>query len=126
MAYTARLLPPEEYSKLETVGIPLEALPNPATSLAAVVEEDGRIIGRWLAINVVMFEGLQIEESHRHVSGVARRLQETLIEALKARGIVAAITLITKPEVASLARHAGFIPLTGTLYQLDLRDKEQG
>lgn len=123
MGYTSRMLPAEEYYKLEVLGIPRDRLPNPATSLVGVIEKDGEIIGRWMALNVIMFEGLEIKEAFQKKPGVARRLLNLMLGELRARGIMAALTIVQDETVGELARHAGFTRIPGVLYQKDLRDK---
>lgn len=123
MSYTSRILGPEEYYKLESLGIPRDRLPNPATSVVGVIEVDGVIVARWMALNVVMLEGLQIDAEYQKRPGVARRLLNLMLGTLRARGIVAATTIVQDSGVGELARHAGFNRVPGTLYQKDLREK---
>lgn len=126
MAYTSRILPPEEYYKLETVGVPADSLPNPATSIVGVVELDGLIVARWIAMNVIMMEGLKVEEEFRNIPGVARRIVSVMMEELREKGIEAVLTIVQSPEVGCLAMTAGFDPIPGQLYQKDLRRKSHG
>ena len=121
MPYTERLLPADEYYKLEALGIPADRLPDPATSIVGVVEKDGQIVSRWMAVNVIMFEGLQTEEAYRGNPVVARRMFRLMIRALKDRGVTAVTTIVQDDQVGTLARQAGFDRLPGTLYQKDLR-----
>lgn len=123
MGYTSRILPPEEYYKLEAVGVPADSLPNPATSLVGVVECDGLIVARWIAMNVVMMEGLRVEEEFRNIPGVARRIVAVMMEELRSKNIEAVLTIVQSPEVGGLAMTAGFEFIPGQLYQKDLRRK---
>jgi N-acetylglutamate synthase-like GNAT family acetyltransferase len=122
MGYTSRILPAEEYWRLMDLGIPAESLPHPDTSIIGVIEEDGQIIGRWMAVNVIMFEGLKIEEAYRRRPGVARRLLNLMIGTLRAKGVIAVTTITQEQAIGDLACRAGFCRIPGTLYQKDLRE----
>lgn len=126
MAYTARMLQPNEYERLLELGIPREKLPSPDTAIVAVIEEDGKIVGRWIAGTVTILEGLQIEEAYRNSPGVARKLLQIMMAELRSLGVASAITFVQNDMVGELARHAGFDRLPGTIYQKDLRPTERG
>lgn len=121
MAYTGRILPADEYWRLELLGIPKDKLPNPDTSLVGVIEKDGAIIGRWMAVTIIAMEGLQIDEEYRRNPVVARRLLTLMLETLREKGVAAVTTIVQDKAVGELATHAGFDRLPGMLYQKDLR-----
>lgn len=121
MTYVARVLPPAEYSRLIELGIPVDRLPDPEGTIVVVIELGGKIVGRWMALNAVMLEGLQIEEGYRHIPGVARKLLETMLKELRGRDLASVLTIVQSAAVGDLAAHAGFALLPGTLYQKDLR-----
>jgi hypothetical protein len=118
--YLARLLPPNEWHRL---GLAPEHLPrDPDRAVVMVVEdENGTICGRWLAYDTTVLEGLWIAPEHRTHPGVAGRLMQAMTAELAGRMVPMAITLITDPAVAMLARHAGLYETEGQLWVLDLR-----
>lgn len=116
--YTARELPPEEWTRLPTE---MQAALRPELSVVVVVEDAaGEIVGRWAAMNVVHLEGLYIDEAHRGNPIVAGGLAATTIQTLRAHGVASAVTLIQADEVRALAAHFGFTLVPGTLHRLDL------
>jgi hypothetical protein len=117
--YLARLLPPDEWYRL---GLPAAILPtNPDRALVIVVEDQGQIVGRWMAYETVILEGLAIAATHQKRPGVARQLLQAMTRELAARGVPQATTLIQDPEVAALAERHGLLRLPGQLWVLDLR-----
>lgn len=125
MAYTSRVLPAEEYHRLTSCGLAAELIPDPVASIVVVVEEDGVIIGRWLAYPILVLEGLEIVETARHRPGVVRRLWLTMMQALRDHGIPHVFTLVRTKTVADLAEHGGFVIVSGTLFQKDLTGDPQ-
>lgn len=120
MPYITRILPPKEYQRLP--GITADQLPDASRSLVVVVEnERGEIVGRWMALDVVALEGLQIEEGHRGNPVVAKLLLGRMLQILTERRVASVLTIVQSAEVERLAGHAGFDPVPGTLFQKDLR-----
>lgn len=71
-----RLLPPEEWDRINSPGLP-ELLPylEPQNLTVAVVEDDEeKIVASVCAINITHFEGLWIVPEHRGNAGVFRPL----------------------------------------------------
>jgi hypothetical protein len=107
----ARLLPPEEWSRL--AGTDLEAhWPhfNPAQTDVMVVEHEGQIIGCLSMLKVFHVEGLWIAEAHRRKGAVMRHLLELMqatAETHDTRGLVAgAITQQMRDVLAGLGASA--------------------
>lgn len=116
--YTPRILPPEEWDRLpaEVVG----GL-NPNYAVVLVVEDlAGAIVGRWVVLNTVHLEGLEIDEAHRGNPVVAGQLVRAMITALKEMAIPSVLTIIQDPRVRAMADHFGFRPIPGTIHRLDL------
>lgn len=129
MPYATRILPPDEWGRLaslESLGIPPDRLPPP-DSLVIVVEREGdqAIVGRWMAYNIVVLEGLAIDPAYQHFPRVAGGLLNRMMDELRTREIPAVLTLIQTPEVERLAEHAGFVQVPGTVWQKDLQDLRQ-
>lgn len=123
MSYHLRQLPPAEWDRIRDYGHFHTGTPLPAPEHAVmlVVEEDAQIIGVWMAMNVVLLEGLYISEEYRHKSGVARRLFHGMISLLQGRGIRSALAYTPHPAVAAMAEKAGFTKVDGELYLLSVK-----
>jgi hypothetical protein len=118
--YRTRVLPPNEWYRL---GLPSDQLPaDPSTAVIIVVEApSGAIVGRWMAYNTVVLEGLFIDEAHRYRPGVAGQLLQAMVAELADRDVPMAMTLIQSAEVARLAERHGLTPIEGGVWILDLR-----
>jgi len=117
----ARVLPPEEWSRLDGTEMRV-LLPFLKTSSAKVlvVEQDGEIVGRWLATPIWHVEGLWIDPAHRGLSGVARRLWAGMRRALRAEGVDGVVTGAVDDDVRRLLKHAGASQLPGDWYVLPI------
>jgi hypothetical protein len=116
MNYHFRILPAAEYPRLG-----LMARYLPVDGLIGVVEDDGVIIGRWMAGSTTILEGLEIHPAHRKNPIVVRLLFQGMLDALRAAGVPAALTLVQTGDVVKLAFHAEFEYLPGLIFQKDLR-----
>jgi hypothetical protein len=116
--YTVRELPPEDWSRLAGVAYFRDhPLPDPATARILVVETpDGTLAGFWIAMNVVMLEGLYILPEHRKKVGVAKRLLGGMLSLLDTCGVTTAFTLTVDPLVTRLAERHGFPRLPATVH----------
>ena len=80
----ARILPPEEYGKLDVTGmVCIAPACRPEDVQIIVIEEDGQIVATMGTYRVTHFEGLWIDPKHRGNAGVARRLMKAGISAAK-------------------------------------------
>ncbi len=85
--YASRVLPPEEWPRLN--GTELEALwpkLDPGRARVVVVERDGAIVGAWGLVPIVHVEGAWIAPECRGRAGVARRLYAAMQAAARAMG----------------------------------------
>lgn len=114
-----RQLPFEEWDKLAGLPIVAAGYPDPNVSIILVAEEDGHIIGTWMALTPIVLEGLWVDEAHRHSMALGK-LFLTMKNLLGDMGMAAAYTLVQTPEVLDLAIHGGFKPISGTFCMLDL------
>lgn len=114
--YTARELPPEEWDRLEGLGL-AQSLPDPATATLLVVEHHGAIIASWVAMTTIHLEGCAIAPAHQKSPGVVKALVEGMNDLLSARDIPQVLTVTQTPDVARLAEKLGGQPL-GTLWLL--------
>ena len=104
----ARVLPANEWGRLD--GTDLEGMVpflKPESAKVVVVEQDGQIIGQWLATPVWHVEGLWIAPEHRGTAGVARRLWAGMRREMREGGAAAALTGAETDAVRRLLAHAG-------------------
>jgi len=115
-----RLLPFEEWDKLDGFQISTNGLPNPDTSIILVAETPaGEIVGTWEAVAPVILEGLWVREDYRKTTVLGRMFQ-TMKDTLRNMHIDRAYTLVQSPEVKDLAEKGGFEMIPGDLCVLDL------
>jgi hypothetical protein len=120
-----RVLPPEAWDAKVAAGelAHYTHLPNPTfTQLVVVEDEEGRIVGSWMAMNTVHLEGLYVAPEARRAVAVQRRLLLGMVGLLTLEGVDGVLTLAEDPAVAILAEKAGFTRIPGVLLQLRLRD----
>ena len=80
---TARILPPEEWHRLETGFPPLGTTLRPEDAQVVVVEDDGRIVSSVGVFRITHFESLWIDPTYKGNAGMARMLMRTAIEAAR-------------------------------------------
>lgn len=115
-----RVLPFEEWDKLDGFQISANGLPDPDTSIILVAETPaGEIVGTWEAVAPVILEGLWVREDHRN-STVAGRMLSTMKSLLKNMNISKAYTIVQTSDVKALAEKAGFEMIPGEFCVLDL------
>ena len=123
MEYRTRTLAPEEWNRLREFPPWNDGrdLPNSALSIVQVVEnEEGVIVGAWLAINVVMLECFWVEDRLRQTGRVGLVLLEGMLESLRARGVPGVMTNLVDPAVMVVAQKVGFHPAPGQLHLMTL------
>jgi len=82
MRQQARVLPPEEWDRLEKAQIPdLWRYTRPEDCEAIVVEDDGAIVASMLVLRITHLEGLWIAPERRGDVGVTRKLLRATVEA---------------------------------------------
>ena len=114
--YTSRELPPEEWPRLETLGL-AQNLPDPSAAAICVVERDGAIVATWVAMTTIHLEGCAIAPRCQKSPGVVKALVEGMNALLAARNIPQVLTVTQTEAVAVLAAKLGGEPV-GTLWVL--------
>jgi len=123
MATKTRILPFEEWDKLDDLPFMSNGCPDPNTTVIVVAEtSDGSIVGVWGAFTPVVLDGLWIHEDYRHTS-VAAKLLITMKDFLLSIKIPKAFTFTSIPEVEKLAQHAGFVPIAGNILMMPLLEE---
>lgn len=119
---TSRLLPREEWSKLDgtEAGPVWRQLPDGAE--VVVVEQDGHLVGCHVLVSLLHAECVWIHPDHRGKASVARRLwasvQRTAREVFGADHV---ITHATDDRVRGLVAHLGGRALPGEAYIVSVR-----
>lgn len=81
---TSRLLPREEWHRLEPGIRDALAHFDPELTRVVVVEHEGEIVGNWVVTTLVHLEGAWVHPEYRKRASVARRLlKATMAEASK-------------------------------------------
>lgn len=114
---TTRILPLEEWDRLEQTGSAGMHL-DPANAVVIVVEDDQKeIVGCWAMLRVIHAEGFWIAESHRKRGAVLRRLLREMRHVVtQFFGVNAAWTAAMDQEVATLVKSYGGVKLPGEHY----------
>lgn len=85
---TSRVLPPEEWAKLDAVGAEtVWPMLDPLRAQILVIEDEGRIVGTLTLMSVLHAECLWIAPSHRKGFGVAKRLLDGMWTSARAHGV---------------------------------------
>lgn len=116
---TTRMLPPEEWPRLEgTEAETVWPLLDPERAQVLVVEDNGAIVGCWVLMSVVHAECLWIAEAHRGKTSVARRLWIGMQRAAQALGVPIVATAALSDEVRDLLDHVGATKVPGDHYAM--------
>jgi ribosomal protein S18 acetylase RimI-like enzyme len=115
-----RILPREEWARLEGTELAAVYPVLPAGAQVVVVEDDGRIVGCWALFPVVHVEGVWIDPDYRGNPRVARRLVAGMKDTARAMGARAVATAALTPEVERLAEKIGGAALPGRHYTVTL------
>ena len=113
---TVRILPQDEWGKLE--GLPIATYGVPQGALVLVAESpEGDVVGTWMLSLVPFLEGLWVKEEHRGTS-IASRMLVGMKDAVRTIGLDTVFTLTQDDEVTNLAQHAGFQLVPGQVSML--------
>lgn len=119
---TTRILPPDEWPRLEgTEAEQVWPLLNPATTRIVVVEQDGAIVGCQVLMAVTHAECLWIHPDHRRRASVGRRLISAVHHAAAELGLAALATSALDDGVRRLLVRLGARVLPGTHYMIDVK-----
>lgn len=105
---TARVLPPEEWHRLE--GTEAETVWrhfSPENTRVLVVEDGRRIVATWTMLRVVHAECIWIADSHRGSFAIARRLLRGLRDIALEWGVNRVVTGSVSPDVTALIKKVG-------------------
>ena len=118
---TARILPPEEWSRLDPGRVPPLFLHCPPGDADVVVVEDekGSIIGTVTVLKATHLECLWIEADHRN-AGVARSLLRKACEVAAERGSTWVLGNSADEQMQGIMRRLGGQPFAAPFYLLPI------
>jgi hypothetical protein len=123
---TSRLLPPEEWPRLD--GTELESvwpvLDRERACVVVVEDAEGRIIGCWAGFPLWHAEGVWTAPEHRGKAGVARLLLVGMAGLAKAHGYRSVVTASIDRTVDDLLTKHGAVHLDGRHYALPVITEE--
>jgi hypothetical protein len=121
---TARVLPPEEWDRVQHIPPFDQGLPDPAHWRILVVEQDGQIVGCCSLFDTVHWDGWWIAPEHQGKAGVFRSLVAEGLAQLTAANILGVHTTVpdTRPDLQDLIERFGFVSAPGKLYLLFVPD----
>lgn len=116
---TARLLPPDEWEKLNEVP-PFDAagLPDKEHWLIVVVEEGDRIVASCALFDTVHWDGFYIHPDYRQHPVVFRSLLSLSLSTLQDHGVTGTHITVPddRPDLKEMVERFGFVQAPGTLY----------
>lgn len=119
---TTRILPQAEWPRLSgTEAETLWPYLNPANSQVLVVEEEEKIIGCWVLMQVLHAECVYIAPEHRQRSSVARRLLRGMKQLAYAAGMGGVYTAAISDDVKQLLAKLGATRVPGDPYMLTFK-----
>lgn len=104
---TSRILPPEEWAKLQGTEIGPVWDRLPAGARPVVVEHEGAIVGVHVLLPIWHVEGLWIAPAYRGRTSVARRLWMAVKAEAAALGLARVVTAAADERVCGLLAHVG-------------------
>jgi GNAT superfamily N-acetyltransferase len=121
----ARVLPPEEWSKLEGVDNDLATvwrqLPIGDVTVLVVEDSDGVIVATWTTFACWHVEGFWVEPAHRKRGVAIGRLVEAMRNLMQVRGVQHVMTGAPSPEIVTLLEHVHATKLPGEYFVLPTR-----
>jgi len=127
MSYFAHLLPPDEWPRLAgTEAAEVWQNLDPVNTRVLVVEQEGQIVGVWMALRVVHAECLWIAPDRRHSPGIGYRLIRGMQRIAKDWHVRAVLTNATTDHVRALSQKFGGVEVPGTAFALPMAfDQEE-
>lgn len=120
---TTRVLPREEWPRLDGTELELVWPHLPDTARVVVVEDGTDVLGCWAFFPVIHAEGLWIAEPHRKRTGVARRLLRGMRETVRAMGGRVVSTAALTDDVRGLLTGFGAVQLPGTHHAMPIEGR---
>lgn len=118
-----RILPPEEWAKLEGLDIAqlLPHLPQESATVIVVEDDAGKIVGTWSMLQVTHLEGFWVDPAHAKKAGVVRALIRTAMEFAGSISLRWMTTAANTEAIAAYIRRLGGIKVPAEVYTLPVR-----
>lgn len=123
-AMKVRELDPLEWYKLD--GMEAESvwpLLNPDRDRVIVVENDEKIVGSWILMQVFHMECVWVHPDHRGNGSVARRLLSGMMNLIKSLGLKGAVTNSMTPEIDKIIEKLNGVKIPGEFYFIPVGEK---
>jgi len=115
----ARVLPTEEYARLERTGIPLFPRVRPEDVSVVVVEDEEKVIASMTVLRASHFEGAWIDPEHRN-AGVTNALLELSKDVARCQGSEWVFAGAADDQMRGILGRLGANKVEMDLYVLDL------
>lgn len=118
MTFRSRVLPPEEWTRLNgtALGLALPRLPPEWCRVVVVEDADGEIIGSGGLMILWHMDGVEIAEAHQKRGVVAERLVNGICRLMREEGVRGAFAVADSDESAELLEKLGAVEVPGRLY----------
>ena len=103
-----KILTPDEYRLLDMVPEPDRVLLNPENTWVVGAIENGRLVGRLVALSLPHIECAWIDPAHRN-GLLLQRMESALTWKLKTLGAGLAIAFAVDPKMESYCRRLGYL-----------------
>lgn len=114
---TSRILPPEQWARLDEAGAEtVWKLLDPTRAQILVIEEEGQIVGTLTLMSVLHAECLWIKPSHRKGYGVAKRLLDGMWSAARGEGVKALWSGSLSDTMTNILHRIGASEVPGKSY----------
>lgn len=114
-----KILAPEEYHLLDEIPEPDAVKLDPSTTWVAAAIEDGKIVGRLVALSLPHIEAIWVEEKHRG-STIGVRLESLLTKKLEELGAGLVMAYAVNDKMESYLQRLGYTKLA-TAWRKDLK-----
>lgn len=120
---TTRLLPPEDWSRLDgTESAEMLQFCDPVATRVIVVEDGSEIVGAWVLSQHMHVDGLWIAPDYRKQPSVARPLMRAMQRLSRRLGALVVVATVRDDRTKVMAERLGGRPLQGTTYLIPVRD----
>lgn len=120
---TSRILPAEEWAKLEEVGAEtVWPLLDPARAQILVIEDEGQIVGTLTLMSVLHAECLWIKPSHRRGYGVMKRLLDGMWSAAQGAGAKALWSGSVSDTMTNILHRLGASEVPGRAFVFPVKE----
>lgn len=122
---TTRVLPYEDWSRLDETDLASHWRTLPSGSVIIVAEDGGRIVGTWALLQAFHVEGLWVDPGYRRTGVAARRLIAAMRQIVKSYGVEMVFTMAQTDEIRSAIDAFGGSQLNVTTHVLPVTPQKK-